>query len=103
MHGGCRNWFRIGGFEITCIARYEPDVSWALANSGIVRPRTPLLGSRIAACPGGEIGRRKGLNEIEPRMGNSAVEWGQIQGNLSASGGGNPELSPFSERVSVET
>ncbi len=34
-------------------------------------------------CPGGEIGRRKGLKILSTRFGNSWCEWCQIRGNLS--------------------
>lgn len=37
----------------------------------------------MITCPGGEIGRRKGLNYIEHSAGNCLREWGQIRGNLS--------------------
>jgi len=40
----------------------------------------------IAASPGGEIGRRKGLNRLSSQYGNDWCEWSQIRGNLSAVG-----------------
>ncbi len=48
----------------------------------------------IRAGPGGEIGRRKGLNRLSTQRGNGWCEWSQIRGNLSLGGRGNPELSP---------
>ncbi len=36
-------------------------------------------------CPGGEIGRRKGLKiKLSTQLGNHWREWSQIRGNLSA-------------------
>ena len=34
-------------------------------------------------CPGGEIGRHKGLNELSTQEGNTWCEWSQIRGNLN--------------------
>src|SRR5262249_33591984 len=52
-------------------------------------------------CPGGEIGRRKGLEvNLSTRLGNGRREWGQIRGTsptargFFACGACNPELSP---------
>ncbi len=39
---------------------------------GLQSPRT--------RCPGGEIGRRKGLEKLSTRRGNARREWGQIRG-----------------------
>ena len=44
-------------------------------------------------CPGGEIGRRKGLKILSTQIGNFWCEWSQIRGNLTGNAGGNPELS----------
>lgn len=40
---------------------------------------------RALPCPGGEIGRRKGLEgNLSTQSGNAWCEWGQIRGNSSA-------------------
>ena len=54
-------------------------------------------------CPGGEIGRRKGLKILSTQSGNYWCEWCQIRGNLTGNAGGNPERSPNSIRERVET
>jgi len=62
-------------------------------------------------CPGGEIGRRKGLKRLSTQFGNGWREWSQIRGNLrprvKTMGNGNPELSLVcggaAVRESVET
>ncbi len=57
-------------------------------------------------CPGGEIGRRKGLKILSTQTGNFWCEWSQIRGNLSGNADGNPELSfgtIFRSFESVET
>jgi len=53
-------------------------------------------------CPGGEIGRRKGLEWLSTRLGNGRREWGQIRGNstIACRDDCNPELSP-GERSSI--
>ena len=48
---------------------------------------------RKSICPGGEIGRRKGLKILSTQTGNFWCEWSQIRGNLSGNADGNPELS----------
>src|SRR5207249_11422705 len=38
------------------------------------------------SCLGGEIGRRKGLEQLSTRLGNGRREWGQSRWNSSTSG-----------------
>src|SRR6185437_530852 len=61
-------------------------------------PQAPATSLRIPPpeCPGGEIGRRKGLKHLSTRLGNGRREWGQIRGNSPTAhrGACNPELSP---------
>src|SRR5512138_1866806 len=70
---------------------------WRSVNREFSRLSSSGLQSAFPPCPGGEIGRRKGLEKLSTRLGNGRREWGQIRGtSLTRARGAracNPELS----------
>jgi len=70
-----------------------------------MRPRAQLFkyNPRRTQGPGGEIGRRKGLEPLSTRTGNPRVNGVKFGGTAARRGGCNTELSPTVEELAAST